>query len=81
MTCMAGVLPASLPQIGRSDRSRASACRNRVDGRRYARWAVRAAVGDADNYFVFAVAAAVLARGSHVLDIRRGHCPGPCVNL
>jgi hypothetical protein len=42
--------------------------------------AVRAAVGDADNYFVFAVAAAVLARGSHVLDIRRGHCPGPCVN-
>ena len=41
--------------------------------------AVRAAVGDADNYFVFAVAAAVLARGSHVLDIRRGHCPGPCV--
>ena len=42
--------------------------------------AVRAAVGDTDNYFVFAVAAAVLARGSHVLDIRRGHCPGPCVN-
>ena len=42
--------------------------------------AVRAAVGDEDNYFIFAVAAAVLARGSKVLDIRRGHCPGPCVN-
>ncbi len=42
--------------------------------------AVRAAVGDEDNYFVFAVAAVVLARGSHVLDIRRGHCAGPCVN-
>ena len=42
--------------------------------------AVRAAVGDADNYFVFAVAAVVLAHGSKVLDIRRGHCPGPCVN-
>ena len=45
VTCVAGVRPASLQQGGRSDRSRASACRNRVDGRRYARWAVRAAVG------------------------------------
>ena len=45
MMCVAGVRPASLPQGDRGDRSRASACRNRVDGRRYARWAVRAAVG------------------------------------
>ena len=45
ITCVIGARPASLQQGGRSDRSRASACRNRVDGRRYARWAVRAAIG------------------------------------